>query len=57
MRHANDRLVFHVLAAIDEFQRELIVDGTYDGLDAARAHGRNGGRPPAMTEDQIRLAR
>jgi DNA invertase Pin-like site-specific DNA recombinase len=57
MRHANDRLVFHVLAAIDEFQRELIVDGTYDGLDAARAHGRNGGRPSAMTGDQIRLAR
>ncbi len=26
------RLVFHVLGAIDEFQRELIVEGTREGL-------------------------
>jgi hypothetical protein len=51
------RLVFHVLAAIDEFQRELIVEGTLEGLDAARARGRTGGRPPAMTPDQVALAR
>ena len=31
------RLVFHVLGAIDEFQRELIVEGTREGLQAARA--------------------
>ena len=30
------RLVFHVLGAIDEFQRELIVEGTREGLAAAR---------------------
>jgi DNA invertase Pin-like site-specific DNA recombinase len=29
------RLVFHILGAIDEFQRELIVEGTREGLDAA----------------------
>lgn len=51
------RLVFHVLAAIDEFQRELIVEGTHEGLAAARARGRTGGRPPAMTADQVALAR
>lgn len=51
------RLVFHVLAAIDEFQRELIVEGTNEGLAAARARGRNGGRPPAMTPEQVTLAR
>ena len=28
------RLLFHILAAIDEFQRELIVEGTKEGLDA-----------------------
>jgi DNA invertase Pin-like site-specific DNA recombinase len=28
--------VFHLLGAIDEFQRELIVEGTREGLDAAR---------------------
>ena len=38
------RLVFHILGAIDEFQRELIIEGTREGLDAARARGRTGGR-------------
>jgi DNA invertase Pin-like site-specific DNA recombinase len=50
------RLVFHLLAAIDEFQRELIVEGTLEGLAAARARGRKGGRPPAMSPDQVALA-
>ena len=51
------RLVFHVLGAIDEFQRELIVEGTHEGLSSARARGRTGGRPRAMSADQVRLAR
>jgi len=34
-----DRLVFHVFAASAEFIRELIVEGTLEGLDAARARG------------------
>lgn len=33
------RLVFHVFAALAEFIRELIVEGTRDGLAAARARG------------------
>lgn len=51
------RLVFHVLAAIDEFQRELIVEGTLEGLASARARGRVGGRKPKLTEDQVTVAR
>lgn len=51
------RLVFHVLAAIDEFQRELIVEGTHEGLAAARARGRSGGRRPRLTPAQVRHAR
>jgi Resolvase, N terminal domain len=43
------RLVFHVFAALAEFIRELIVEGTREGLDAARARGQRLGRPPAMT--------
>ena len=43
------RLVFHILGAIDEFQRELIVEGTREGLDAARARGRTGGRKPKLS--------
>ena len=51
------RLMFHMLAAIDEFQRELIVEGTHEGLAAARARGRVGGRKPKLTEAQAKLAR
>jgi DNA invertase Pin-like site-specific DNA recombinase len=51
------RLVFHVFAALAEFIRELIVEGTREGLDAARARGQRLGRPPAMTAEQVRHAR
>lgn len=51
------RMVFAILGAIDEFQRELIVEGTKEGLAAAKARGRKGGRKPALTPDQARLAR
>ncbi|MFJ8955247.1 recombinase family protein [Streptomyces sp. NPDC102384] len=51
------RLAFHVFAALAEFIRELIVQGTHEGLAAARARGERIGRPPAMTEEQIRHAR
>ncbi|GAA4053779.1 recombinase family protein [Actinomadura miaoliensis] len=54
---AGGRLVFHVFAALAEFIRELIVEGTHEGLAAARARGRRLGRPPAMTPEQIRHAR
>jgi DNA invertase Pin-like site-specific DNA recombinase len=51
------RLVFHVFAALAEFIRELIVEGTLEGLDAARARGQRLGRPPAMTPEQVGYAR
>ncbi|MEV0699341.1 recombinase family protein [Saccharopolyspora sp. NPDC050389] len=51
------RLVFHVFAALAEFIRELIVDGTREGLAAAKANGVRLGRPPAMTPEQVRHAR
>jgi DNA invertase Pin-like site-specific DNA recombinase len=51
------RLVFHEFAALAEFIRELIVEGTIEGLDAARARGQRLGRPPAMTAEQVRHAR
>ena len=50
------RLMFHMLAAIDEFQRELIVEGTKEGLEAARARGRKGGRPASLTPEQVKGA-
>jgi DNA invertase Pin-like site-specific DNA recombinase len=43
--------------AIDEFQRELIVEGTREGLEAARARGRTGGQKPKLRPSQVELAR
>lgn len=51
------RLIFHVFAALAEFERDLIRERTAAGLSAARARGRNGGRPKVLTADQIRTAR
>lgn len=51
------RLIFHVFAALAEFIRELIVSGTREGLAAARARGRVGGRPTVITPEIIRAAR
>jgi DNA invertase Pin-like site-specific DNA recombinase len=51
------RLIFHVFAALAEFIRELIVQGTHEGLGAARARGVRLGRPPALTVEQISHAR
>jgi DNA invertase Pin-like site-specific DNA recombinase len=42
------KLVFHVFAALAEFERDLIRERTTAGLTAARARGRNGGRPPVL---------
>ena len=54
---ATGRLVFHILGAIDEFQRELIVEGTREGLDAARARGRTGGRRPKLSDAKAATVR
>ena len=50
------RLFFHMTAAFDEFQRELIVENTRAGLAAANKRGRRGGRPRAMNEQTIKHA-
>jgi len=51
------RLVFHVFAALAEFERDLIRERTQAGLEAARARGRRGGRPSVMTPDKVAVAR
>ncbi len=47
------RLFFRIMAALAEFDREAIVEGTLEGLAAARARGRVGGRPPKLTQRQL----
>lgn len=51
------RLFFHMIAAIAEFEHDLIVERTMEGLAAARARGRKGGRRRKMTEAKIKQAR
>jgi DNA invertase Pin-like site-specific DNA recombinase len=50
-------LVFHLFGALAEFERKLIVQRTRDGLAAARARGRKGGRPAKMDAAKIRQAK
>ena len=51
------KLVFHVLGALAEFGRDLTRERTHAGLAAARARGRIGGWPKALTDPkQVALA-
>lgn len=51
---AAGKLVFHVFAALAEFERNLIRERTRAGLVAARARGRSGGRRPKLTPQQVK---
>ncbi|MGM8463402.1 recombinase family protein [Enterobacter cloacae] len=46
------RFFFHVMGALAEMERELIVERTRAGLAVARAQGRIGGRRPKLSEDE-----
>jgi DNA invertase Pin-like site-specific DNA recombinase len=50
-------LIFHIFGALAQFERALIVERTQAGLAAARARGRQGGRPRGTTRyDPKKLA-
>jgi DNA invertase Pin-like site-specific DNA recombinase len=49
------KLVFHVFAALAEFERDLIRERTHAGL-AARTRGRHGGRPSVLTAHKLQVA-
>lgn len=51
------RLFFHMLAAVAEFEHDLIVERTQEGLEAARSRGKTGGRKPVMSPTQVSQAR
>jgi len=51
------RLVFHLFAALGQFERDLVQERTRAGLAAAAARGRKGGRKPAGSEEKLRRAR
>ncbi|HID8920446.1 TPA: recombinase family protein [Klebsiella michiganensis] len=51
------RFFFHVMSALAEMERELIVERTRAGLAAAREHGRIGGRRRIMTTEVVERCR
>jgi DNA invertase Pin-like site-specific DNA recombinase len=54
---SSGKLIFHIFASLAEFERSIIRERTKAGLDAARARGKTGGRPPALTEKDIQVAK
>ncbi|AWN73452.1 recombinase family protein [Legionella anisa] len=53
---SSGKLIFHILGALAEFERNLIRERTHAGLQASRARGRKGGRPKKLSVDKTKLA-
>lgn len=47
------RLVFHIMAALAEFERSLVSERTRAGLEAARRRGQRLGRRPSITQERL----
>lgn len=54
---AGGRLIFTIFGSIAEFERNLIVERTQAGLDAARRRGAKLGRPKSLSETDLAAAR
>ena len=54
---SSGKLIFHIFGALAEFERNLIIERTKAGLNAARARGRKGGRPKALNEHKREIAK
>lgn len=50
------KLIFHIFGALAEFERDIIRERTQAGLLAARARGRKGGRPKALSGRKAAMA-
>jgi DNA invertase Pin-like site-specific DNA recombinase len=51
------KLIYSIFGAVAEFERNLIRERTQLGLVTARAQGRVGGRPRAMSDAKIKQVR
>jgi putative DNA-invertase from lambdoid prophage Rac len=47
------KMTMGVIAAVAEFERDLLVERTQSGLDRAKRSGRRLGRPPALSRQQL----
>lgn len=54
---AHGKLAFNIFGSFAEFTRELIVEGTMAGLEAAKKRGRKGGRPKGLSKQAQEKAR
>jgi DNA invertase Pin-like site-specific DNA recombinase len=54
---AGGRLVLHIMGALAEFERSLIVERTQAGLQVAKKRGRKLGRPIKLSAAQVAHAR
>ena len=54
---AGGKLIFHIFGALAEFERAIIRERTRAGLEAAKARGRQGGRPPKLTPQDLAAAK
>ena len=50
---ASGELLFNVFASLAQYERALIQERVTAGLAAAKRRGRIGGRPPAITGEQL----
>src|SRR5215213_7264681 len=49
------KLIFHIFGSLAEFERDLIRERTQAGLQAARARGKVGGRPKALSKGNAEM--
>lgn len=54
---AGGKLIFHIFGALAEFEKGLTKERTIAGLNAARELGRKGGRPPSVTDEDLKVAK
>jgi len=50
------KMIFHIFAALAEFERGIIRERTMSGLQSARERGRLGGRPSALSPSDLAAA-
>lgn len=55
-RTPTGKLLFHIVAAFAQFERDNMIENTKAGLEAARARGKKGGRKPALEGKKLAQA-
>jgi DNA invertase Pin-like site-specific DNA recombinase len=51
------KCMYYVASAFAEMERDILLERTQAGLEAARARGRKGGRPKALTGKKVAMVK